>query len=39
LRLDSPPLAVLPYSHSLRSAAPALGEAAGKLLAAGGTKP
>jgi len=33
MRLGSAPLAVLPYSHSLRSALPALGEAADQLLA------
>ena len=33
-RLGSPPLAVLPYSHSLRSALPALGQAADRLLGA-----
>ena len=31
-RLGAEPLAVLPYSHSVRSALPALGEAAGRLL-------
>ncbi len=33
-RLGSAPLAVLPYSHSMRSALPALGEAAERLLSA-----